>query len=81
MVRGKEVNTIVTPTSIAGEFCNGHEFHERRSQCNDVLKSLDGTVEGPIFREGPDVEFVYHRVIEIYATPLLVSPGEGCVVH
>src|SRR5437879_5192035 len=60
MVRGIQIDSIVTPSPITREFRDGHQLHMSDSQALEVRNSFDGRGECALPSECPYVQFVHN---------------------
>ncbi len=80
VVRCEQVDSVVTPSAVAGEFDDGEQLDRVDAERHQVIEALDHRVERAARSERAHVQLVQHRTAQRHAAPRVVAPRERVVV-
>ena len=80
VMRSEEIRAVIAPPTIAGELSDRHQLKGVDAELAEVGEAVDHTVEGPLWRERPDVQLIKDEAGEGQAAPARVSPRVQVVV-
>ncbi len=79
--RSVERYPVIAPVTGAGELRHGHDLQHGHAEIAQCGKLAPGGVEGPLLREGSDVQLVNHLALHPDAGPARVAPVEVGRIH
>ena len=75
-LRRPQIDPVVAPVARAGELRDGHQLAGGDAEGDEVVETLDRTVERARLAERPDVQLVQHELGERGSPEGAIAPGE-----
>src|SRR5579872_7604368 len=76
VMRGKQIDSVISPAPASRKFGNGHHFDMRNAERYEMVKLLDCSQECTVRSKGADVQFINNAGGKRQRVPLLVGPLE-----
>ena len=61
MMRREDIDAVVAPSAIAGEFDHRHQLDVSDAEIGEMAETIDRGIESPGGRESANVHFVHDR--------------------